>query len=156
MLRLLLAEKACVPQTQMLSQLQAQGGVSQAMLAASAGMPASAGLNHEAALQVGHRVTWSVQTALCTQVAKGDLEVHALLSVVPAWPCNIWPAALVAVHRWQLCRETHSVTQWPKAVMGSWLRIMRPLRHAVHCALWHVQGCSFEALCTSISNIVDA
>ena len=57
MLRLLLAENACVPQTQMLSQLQTQGGVSQAMLAASAGMPASAGLNHEAALQVRHKVT---------------------------------------------------------------------------------------------------
>ncbi len=70
MLRLLLAEKACVPQTQMLSQLQTQGGVSQAMLAASAGMPASAGLNHEAALQVRHRVTWSdskqsVQNTCC-------------------------------------------------------------------------------------------
>ena len=66
MLRLLLAEKACVPQTQMLSQLQAQGGVSQAMLAASTGMPASAGLNHEAALQVRHGVTRSeMQVALC-------------------------------------------------------------------------------------------
>ena len=90
MLRLLLAEKACVPQTQMLSQLQAQGGVSQAMLAASAGMPASAGLNHEAALQARQRITWpeSLCRLLCAG-CKGLIGVYALLSVVAEWPCNM-------------------------------------------------------------------
>ena len=153
MLRLLLAEKACVPQAQMLSQVQAQGGVSQAMLAASAGMPASAGLHHEAALQVRHGVTWSERGCFVHAGCQGLVVVHA-----PDVSC----ASLAVQH---LVRSTACHSQMAtlsrnpecgtmaKSSDGQLVKERQSCAlSSMLCTLWHVQGCSFEALCTSISN----